>query len=272
MTRRRPIMRSSRRYAILAVASVAAVAVGGLAYANHVSNVSSLPVWKVTPRDAPKDRYVKGSLKVRTHTNYAHPGDKSRGGFARKVTLHFDNDGKIRLRGIPSCTADFGSGTTLKRAWNRCGPGAGANRNAYLSPRRRVSGRASTAPPSNFDACTLVFKRGRGKILLFARVKLVPNGTANCRRPGSNTSGNTSVTLVGTLGDSPIPDFGKKFTVPKIDQLALPLDDFSGKVKRGRLIRVRCHDGNKVWNLRGRFAYSGSGQPADVVNKRQTCL
>jgi hypothetical protein len=261
-----------RTHAILAVASVAVLAVGGFAYAGHVSNVSSLPVFKFSPRDAPKISRVNASLTVRTHTNYAHPGSKPRGGFAKKVTLLFDNDGKVNLSGIPRCTATFGSGTTLKTAWNRCGPGAGANRNAYLSPGGRVSGRASTAPPSNFNACTLVFKRGASKILLYARVRLVPNGTANCRNPGNNTSGNTSVTLVGTLSNATVPDFGKKLTVPRIDQLALPLDDFSATVKRGSFIRVRCHDGNKKWNLRGRFAYSGSGQPADTVNKTQTCI
>jgi hypothetical protein len=269
------MMMSKGRYLVLAFAFAVALAVGGIASANHTSNVSSLPEFRFTPSDAPKNTRVKGQLVVRTHTNYAHPGDKARGGFARKVALHFDNDLAVNLKGIPRCTATFGSGTTIRQAWERCGPGADTRPevNAYLSPGRVVSGRASTAPPSNFNACTLVFKRGvnPGRILLYARVTLVANGTADCSNPANNTAGNTSVTLVGTLSNSGIADFGRKFTVPNIDHLPLPLDDFKARVKRGGFIKARCFDGNKKWNLRGRFEYSGRGQRADTVNRTQTC-
>jgi hypothetical protein len=270
-------MRIRRRYAILAVASVAALAVGGVAYGNHVSNVSSLPTWNVSPANLPNtNTFANAQLTVQTHTNYAHPGDKAQGGFTKTVTLHFDNDIKLNLAGVPSCTATFGSGTTIATAWERCGPGADTapEVNAYLSPATGVSGTASTAPASNFPACTLVFKRGSSpdRILLFARVTLVPNGTANCSSPATNTSGNTSVTLVGTLGASGISaDYGRKLTVPNIDQLALPLDDFKAKVKRASVFQGRCKDTNHVLNLRGIFAYSGTGQPADTVNKGFTC-
>jgi hypothetical protein len=262
-----------RRYLVLAFASVAALAVGGYASANHTSNVSSLPEARFTPSDVPKNTRVKGQVVIRTHTNYSHPGDKARGGFARRVILHFDNDFAVSLRNIPRCGATFTSGTTIRQAWRTCGPGAGSSKNAYLSPGGAVSGRASTAPPSNFNGCTLVFKRGRNpdRILLFTRVTLVANGTANCSNPWNNTSGNTSVTLVGTLSSSGLADYGRKLTVPNIHQLPLPLDDFKAKVKRGGFVKARCFDGNHKWNLRGRFEYSGSGQPADTVNRTQTC-
>jgi hypothetical protein len=268
-------MRLRRRYAILAFASVAALIVGGTALANHTSNVSSVRTFTFAPRDLPANTFRAGALTVRVHTNYAHPGDKPRGGFAKTVTLLFDNDMRVNLTGIPSCTATFGSGTTIRAAWERCGPGAdqAGEVNAYLSPPGAVSGRASTAPPSNFDACTLVFKRGGnpGRILLFARVRLVPNGTANCSNPATNTGGNTSVTLVGTLGSVTQADFRTRLRVPNIDQLALPLDDFRARVKRAGVFKARCGDGNKLLNLKANWVYSGSGQANDTVNKAFGC-
>jgi hypothetical protein len=259
---------------ILAFASVAALAVGGFAYANHTSNVSSVPTFTFAPRDLPTSTFRAGALTVRVHTNYAHPGDRTRGGYAKTVTLLFDNDMRVNLTGIPSCTATFGSGTTIRQAWERCGPGAdqAGEVNAYLSPPGAVSGRASTAPPSNFGACTLVFKRASNKILLFARVTLRPNVTANCSSPATNTSGNTTTVLVGTLSTVTAADFRTRFTVPNIDQLPLPLDDFKATVRRGGAFAARCRDANKLLNLRGIWVYSGSGQARDAVNKAFRCF
>jgi hypothetical protein len=270
-------MRSRRHYLGFAVAFLAVLAVGGVASANHTSNVSSLPAFSFAPKDLPNNTTFKaGQLTVRTHTNYSHPGDKARGGFAKTVTLLFDNDLRVNLSGIPSCTATFGSSTTIAQAWERCGPGADTapEVNAYLSPPGAVSGRASTAPPSNFNACTLVFKRSNSplRLLLFSRVTLVANGTANCSNPATNSSGNTSVTLVGNLSNISAADFRTKLVVPGIDQLALPLDDFLARIKRGGAFAARCRDANKLLNLRGTFVYSGSGQPADTVNKTFGCL
>jgi hypothetical protein len=269
-------MRFRRRHSILAFVSVAALVVAGTAFANHTSNVSSLPTWRVEPKDLPNGTTFKAAaLTVQTHTNYSHPGDQSRGGKARQVTLLFDNDVKVNLSGIPGCNATFGSGTTIAAAWERCGPGADTapERNAYLSPRGVVSGRTSTAPPSNFPGCNLVFKKSSStgpKLLLFARVTFA--GTANCSNPATNTSGNTSVTLTGNLTNVSRTDFKTKLTVPNIAALPLPLDDFKSRVKRAAVFSARCRDGNKLLNLRGTFAYSGSGQPADTVNKTFACL
>jgi len=270
-----------RRFAvILGVASVAALTVGGFALA-HDANVSSLPTWKVTPAALPGPSPVPTSrvpvqLDVQTHTNYAHPGVKSQGGFAKTVTLLFDDDLKVNLAGIPSCTTTFPSSAELKDAWNTCGPGAPAANNAFLSPPTAVSGTASTAPPSNFSACTMVFKKSASSILLFAEVNTV--GTFSCANPGTNTSGETSVVLTGTLGTAGVADFGTKLTVPNIDKLALPLDDFKAKVKRASVFTGWCKDTNKLLNLRGTFVYSNDPPPppsdpqsTDVVNKTFTC-
>jgi hypothetical protein len=212
-------------------------------------------------------------LNVQTATVYAHPGDAAQGGKAKTVTLLFDNDVVINLTGIPSCNANFTAGTTIAQAWERCGPGADTapEVNAYLSPATAVSGTASTAPPSNFPGCTLVFKRSSTSLLLFSRITLAQNGTPNCANPATNTAGNTSTILTGNLSNVSTPDFKTKLTVPNVDQLPLPLDNFKATIKRGNVFKARCKDNNKLLNLRGTFQYSGTGQATDTVNKTKAC-
>jgi hypothetical protein len=268
-------MRIRRRAALVALAGAAAlVTVGGAtALANNVSTLSGS---KIIPSTLPATTYKQAALFVHTGTIYTAPGDKAHGGFAKTVTLLFDDDGKVTPGTIPQCAGAFASSTTLKQAWNTCGPGAGAAKNAYLSPTTGVSGRASTAPPSNFNGCVLAFNgkktsTGLPTVVLFTRVTLTPNGTANCANPGSNTSGNTSVTLKGTISNAGVADFGKKLVVPNIDSAPLPLDDFTTTVKRGNYITARCHDTNHILNIRGTFQYSGTGEAPDTVNSTQTC-
>jgi hypothetical protein len=269
-------MRFRKRQLIVPVAvAVAAFALGGSAIA-ITNNNSNLSGSRFIPSKLPKNTYKAGTLHVHTHTNYAHPGDKARGGFAKTVTLLFDHDGRINASGIPTCAGNFASSTTLKQAWHSCGPGAGAKRNAYLSPAGGVSGRASTAPASNFPGCVLAFNgkrtaHGLPTIVLFTRVTVVPNGHANCNKPGSNTSGSTSVTLRGTIGNTGVPGYAKKLTVPNISSAPLPLDDFTTSVRRGRYVTARCHDGDHRFRIRGTFAYSGSGQAPDTVTATQKC-
>ena len=57
--------------------------------------------FKFTPSKAPKTTYKNGKIFVHTHTNYTHPGDKAHGGFAKTVTLLFDNDFKFNTTAIP---------------------------------------------------------------------------------------------------------------------------------------------------------------------------
>jgi hypothetical protein len=283
-------MRIRKRYVMLAFASVAALAVSGIAFANHVSNTSTLSGSKIclsgttcSTVTLPKTTFKPASLFVHTGTVYAHPNDAAQGGKAKRVTLYFDNDGRLNVSGIPKCTANFGSGTTIAAAWERCGPGADTapEVNAYLSPPGAVSGRVSTAPPSNFNGCSLTFngptQNGNPTVVLFARVTLAPGGTPDCSNPASNTSGNTSTVLKGTITNANITDFGKKLTVPNIDQVPLPLDDYTAVTKRASVITARCNDGNKILNIRGKFEYTNDGaggnpdQPADIVNKTQQC-
>ena len=274
-------MRTKRRVAFT-LATAAAFAVGFIAFAASAAadppacNPGSSPTDNkscVNFQVLPNHSAASNSLFVHTHTNYAHPGNKAQGGFAKTVTLLFDNDFALTPGTIPTCTTAQLSGKNISQAWNTCGPGAAASHNAYLSPATAVSGRTSTAPPSNFNGCTMVFRGpnsgSNSTVILYARVTLVANGTANCANPASNTAGNTTVLLTGTVAPAGVAGFGKKLTVPGIDALPLPLDDFTALVKRGGYFKANsCAS---PWKVRGTFAYSGTGQATDVSNATQAC-
>ena len=277
-------MRIRRRVAFT-LATAAAFAVGFVAFAasaaadppacnpgTSATDNKSCVNFQVLPSN-PGATAEPSSLFVHTHTNYAHPGNKAQGGFAKTVTLLFDNDFAITPGTIPKCTTAQLSGKNISQAWATCGPSAGATHNAYLSPATAVSGKTSTAPPSNFPGCTLVFNGptvgGNPTVILYARVTLVANGTANCAAPASNTSGNTTVLLQGTIAPAGVAGFGKKLAIPGIDALPLPLDDFTALLKRGTYFKAKCSA--TPWNVRGTFAYSGTGQAADVSNPTQAC-
>jgi hypothetical protein len=277
-------MRIRSRYLILAFASVAALAVSGIAFASHISNTSSLPTWNVGPSELPgsggggtggSGALAPVTLDVQTATVFAHPGDAAQGGKVANVRLDFDNDVVISLAGIPSCTATFSSGTTIADAWEACGPGADTppEVNAYLSPATIVSGTVSTTPPNNFAGCTLVFKQSATQLLLFARVTFAT--TADCSSPATNTTGNTTTLLTGTLSSvTTNPDFNRRLNVAVPPSLPLALDNFKVRVRRLSVFRARCVDTSKLLNLRATFGYTNpvaSNQPADVVNKTKAC-
>ena len=98
-------MRIRKRTTVVALAGVAALVTmgGAAALANDVSTLSGS---KITPSKLPKTTFKQASLFVHTGTIYTHPGDKAHGGFAKTVTLLFDNDGKISTTGIPTVRRD----------------------------------------------------------------------------------------------------------------------------------------------------------------------
>ena len=72
--------------------------------------------------------------------------------------------------------------------------------------------------------------------------------------------------LDGTVKANPAslgPDFagGKMLDIPNIPR-TLPLVDYNVTTQRGNYITARCNDANKILNIRGKFAYSGTGEAA----------
>ena len=274
---------------ILALASVAALATGGIASA-HDTNTSSVPTWAVTtptnlinfPGNGPIPPAGSGAgatgpakLTFGTNTIFHSPGNKTEGGFIQTLTMLFDDDIVINLAGIPSCTlaAQGGGGftltTSIAHAWERCGPGADTDPevNAYLSPDTAVSGGASTVPAPNYDGCTLVFKKNATQVLIFIRLTLMSGGTANCFAPQANVSGNATFFLTGTLSavnvaeGTPRPASERlrtQLNIPNVDDLQLSLDRLSATLGRANVVKARCVDDNRRLNIRAIFDYSPS--------------
>jgi hypothetical protein len=296
-------MRFKRRYLVLAFASVAALAGGGVASADHgpgnntgtkctavvtncQDNTSALKLWNVTPSALPGsgDGGTNGGtgtlaavqLDIETASYYAHPGDSAQGGKVANVKLDFDNDIVVNLTGVGNCVPStaFGPGTTLDQAWDECGP---AGDNAYLSPgggtspNGTTSGTVSTAPPANFAGCDLIFRKDATHLLLFARVTFAT--TADCSGPNGNTAGNTSTILTGTLSNPGTGDYKTRLTVPLPASIPLALDDFKARVKRAGVFKARCRDTNKLLQLKGLFTYTDNQteQPPDQVIKTKAC-
>jgi len=279
-------MRTKRR-AALALATAAAVGAGLIAFTGSASALSfctpaapnptagnqSCVNGAITPNTGLGSTFKNVSLFTHVSTKYLHPGNKASGGFAKTVSVLYDSDGRITPGTIPKCTAAQLSGKNISQAWNTCGPGAGTAHNAYLSPTTGVSGRASTAPPSNFNGCVLVFNgptvNGNPSVILYTRITLIANGTANCNNPAGNTGGNSTVILQGTEPLAGVPGFGRKLVTTGIDALPLPLDDFYATVKRGNYIQAKCT--TAPLRIRAIFQYSGTGQATDVSNPTQAC-
>jgi len=279
-------MRTKRR-AALALATAAAVGAGLIAFTGSASALSfctpaapnptagnqSCVNGAITPNTGLGSTFKNVSLFTHVATKYLHPGNKAQGGFAKTVSVLYDSDGRITPGTIPKCTAAQLSGKNISQAWNTCGPGAGTAHNAYLSPATGISGRASTAPPSNFNGCVLVFNGptvgGNPSVILYTRITLIANGTANCNNPAGNTGGNSTVILQGTIPPAGVPGFGRKLVTTGIDALPLPLDDFYATVKRGSYVQAKCT--TAPLRIRAIFQYSGTGQATDTANFSQPC-
>lgn len=281
-------MRTRRRAAFI-LASAAACGVGMIAYAGSASAIpapcvppapnatvgnTSCVNGQILPGTGLGGTFKNVSLFTHVATRYLNPGNRSQGGFAKQVSVLYDAQGRITPGTIPNCaTADLAN-KTIPQAYAACGP---AGKNAYLSPAGTVSGKASTAPPSNFGACTLVFKGPTAnQVLLYTRVFTTVNSNPNCTT--STGGGNVTIVLVGTISNSGVAGFGKKLVTPLPTGISLPLDDFYATVKRGTnpgYFQARCPAGTTPWKLRGIFAYSGPagnpGGPTDTVNTTQPC-
>jgi hypothetical protein len=257
--------RVGRRSAVLVLAAAACLAVGSIAYAT-TDNVSRTTL-EFTPNGVPKEQFKAGKINVHIDTAFADPANKPQGGFTSRVQIFFDDDFKFNTADTPQCAGAF-SGATLALAMQQCGPA------------KVGTGTASTAPPSNFPGCVLVFngnrQGGTPTIVLFTRVTF---GPADCSDPANNYSGNTSVTFKALLKSNPssLPgDYtgGKTLDVNNLDSAPLPLDDFTVSVERGDYVSARCGDLNREWNTQTKFTYSGglpSPQPPDTVVARQGC-
>jgi hypothetical protein len=270
----------TRRCAALVLASAALSAVGLFAFAGSASAADCIPAapnptagnqscvnGSILPNTGLGSTFKNVSLYTHVATRYLHAGNRSQGGYANKVTVMYDANGRITPGTIPNCAVADVANKTIPQAYAACGP---AGKNAYLSPPGTASGTASTAPPSNFGACTMVFKGPTAfQVVLYTRVFTTVNSHPACSP--SLGGGNVTIVLVGTISNAGVPGFGKKLVTPLPTGISLPLDDFKATVKRGNYVQAKCAPSPQ--NIRAIFQYSVSTPPyqTDTANFAQPC-
>jgi hypothetical protein len=261
---------------VLVLAMVASVAVAGIAVGGG-GNSSSLQGSKFFPNTLPKDNFKSGRLHVHTHTDYGQPGN-----FTDRSQLYFDDDGRLKLAGIPKCDKSkiTGSDNDMADAMAACGP----------SKIGTGTARALVGGGTEVPACVLVFngqsQNGKPTTLVYTRADTVPPLTITCGNPGSNHQGNATVVLEGLVKPNP-SSLGADFTSPDhcsapgarlgcqldVDNIGaaspFPLTDFKVDTQRGDLLSARCHDADHKLNFKGKFTYNNG--PSDTVGTSQTC-
>jgi hypothetical protein len=192
----------------------------------------------------------------------------------KQVTFRFDNHFAFNPKALPTCALLAVKDKTIAQAWERCGPGADTapEVNAYLSPPSGVSGKASTKPPSNFGACTLVFNGpivgGNRTVTLYARFTTVQNSVVNCANPATNTSGNSTFLLQGILTNTDVAPYKWRLRIPGFDTQPVPIDDYYARLKRASYFTGTCPPVTSPWDVQGLFVYAtGAGNPNFLQSK-----
>jgi len=291
-------MRIRKRFVTLGLTAAAALAVGVIGFVVSASGHGGTPLipggcpaagpppggdnkscfdFTVTPNN-PGAVADNSTLFAHTHSHYEFPGDKNNGGFAKTVTVHFDSDFTVNLAAVAgACSAAGLTNDTPAQAMAQCqGQYLGSNGPTKFSGSSHAV--ATQTFPAGVRLCNLVFKgANNSQVILYNRAYLDNGGpSASCTTANPQTETSTGPTransiLIGTLAASGLAGFGKKLTVPNIDTQALPLDEFSARVKKGAFFKAKCTSSPDTWKTRVTFLYSGTGQPTDTVNKTRPC-
>jgi len=280
--RHTPIRR--RPAVVLALATAGALAVTGIALAAASSTVS----FQFLPSN-PHSVVTSGRLLIGTNTAYTGTSDTTR------IQLLLDDDFYFNPDSFPKCNpADISGNITMQQAMQKCGPPAGAAKNAWLWPATSNftnGGGTVDFAGSLATSCVLVFN-GSGstsEVLLFIRAKLEPDPSPiDCGAPTTNTDGDTSFLVQGDLKRNPA--IGADFTDPdncsapdprrgceidftNVSHAPTRLAKIGIRIFRGSYVRARCVDppaGNRQWNLRTTFTYANPAG-TQTVNKSVPC-
>ena len=201
------------------------------------------------------------------------------------MQVRFEDDIAFNLAAIPACPASELTGMNMAQAWEQCGPGADGSPpsegNAYLSTGlgANVSGRASTVPPGNLSACTMVFKGAtNNQLTLYVRIP-VSSSITGCNAPATNTGGVGTYLFTGTLSHQPVASpHDWTLTAPNIQTANPPLDEFYATLDRPAPVgtfRARCVASTpppvpaSPHRLQGRFTFGVP--PIFIANATDPC-
>ena len=216
-------MRIRRRHlVVLAVAAIGALAAAGAALA--LTNNSSSANFSFSPSTVPKKSFKSGKILVHTHTDFAKPADKAKGGFIKRVQVYFDNDFKFNTGAAPICNKNLAN-TNEAQAMSLCGKALVGTGKAQ----------ATSTKNANIPGCVLAFngpKNGSGKPTLILHSRFI---MVNCSNPSSNSGGTVDAILTGALKPANKSGFGKVLDVNNIDYPAAAPEGLHRHREEGQL-------------------------------------
>ena len=243
---------------ILAMGLVLALGVAGIAFGDAAGQVSTVD-GKVTKNTQPKRAYKPVTLFTGVTTLDEDNDPVIPSAPSEQVFIDYDDDIRIALGSVPECTQPL-NGTTTDEAEALCP-------NSIVSIAGSAKARIPGFPAPNNEVTDFVVTafHGTGNVLLL-----------HAYSP-TLTDANTQV-VVGNIVNSPLGgDFGKRLSVPDVPDAAGDngaLVAFNATIKRGGVVKARCHDRNRFWNFRAQFNYEsadGSDTGTDTVTDKQRC-
>jgi hypothetical protein len=260
------IRRLSASVLALAIAGALAVAGTALGAASSTVSFSFICSGQSLPNRCPQTTYTKGGLNIHTHTNYTNPGSLD-GGKTKRVQVFFDNDFRFNTTVTPKCDPNQLFGKNMAGAMAACGPSLIGN----------GTGQAVTGS-TTLSFCALPFNatndgNGDPRIALYFRGP-ISNPSTGCADPANNTSGNTTIVLIGTLRTVPLGDYRRELDIPNIQGVPLAVSDFNINLVKTTFssgyVQARCGDANRIWNVTTHFTYNNNTE--QTVNSTRTCF
>ena len=226
-----------RSRTILAMGLALAVGVAGFAIADGAADNVSTINGKVKPKKLPKKKFKKAALNSGVTTLDADNSPTVPAEAAEEVYIDYDDDIKIKLGSVPECTTDLAPLDTAE-ADRRVRELEDQHRPARPRRGSRTSRRRTTRSATSRSRCSTVWATS---VLLKAY------------SPTLGTAGGAAPVVDGTIIKSPRGgDFGKRLSVPNAPDVAGDtgaLVAFEATLKKGKVIKARCKDGNKKHNF-----------------------
>jgi hypothetical protein len=234
----------------IATAAVIALAAAPIVHAANTQTVKAT----FAPSKVPKKNYAPGSINVVTTTGTTSGTVVA----TSRAQVFFDDDIVFDTKNVARCPKGKLTGTTTQQAKNACKSAIVGSGQATVA----IGGNPANPTPAVITAFNGTPSGGKPTIFLHSR---------------SDQLALTTI-LTGVLRGSS-GDFGSKLdvSVPPLP-FASAILRFQTKVqkkykvkgKQHSYVSARCHDNNRVWNVKGIFTYSG-GEPTKTVTAKQNC-
>jgi hypothetical protein len=244
-----------------AAVAAATLVVAGVAIASRTTRVS----FEFTPNTVPRHEFTAGAIHVHLRTDVP---PRTR---ASRIRFDFDNHFRFSPGAFPICDhfedVPDQIGIDMAAAMAQCGSAKVGSGTAQAKSGTTI-----------VKTCVLAFNgprsdEGLPTLKLFIRADLSPP-TVDCSNPRSNHNGDVSLELVGVLGHSPRPGYGRKLSFNRMNRVQpFPLTDLDLTLQRGHYVSAHCspEDHFHGWRLRTKVGYVKPPR-VQVVNSTQECF